>query len=204
MTGILGALAGSGGAAGAIRYSSRASNISEGATSNFASAVSGVTDGWNYGGSNTDAITITTTGATARLQGWTINNHVSGANSFTFRLAIISGSGTSGTILKQETITGRALSTLAQGSTMILFSDGGLDLVPGTYTLCFIWDASQAGARTYRYSGPTRSSSSITGASGTLGVSYSNASFGGSGALASSNGTTAGGSGQNVTLQWFF
>jgi len=203
MTGILCALAGVGGEAGAIRYSSRSANVSEGATSNFPTA-SGMAGGWGYGGNNTDAITITTTGATAKLQGWTIGNTTAGPNSFTFRLAIISGSATNGTILKQETITARALSTGA-GQTMILFSDGGLSLAPGTYTICFIWDTSQPGENTFYMNGGNRSPSSITGSSGsTLNVAYGTATFNGSGALGSSNGTTGNSSGQNITLQWFF
>lgn len=205
MTGILGALAGAAGESGAIRYSSRNGNISEGAASDFATNGSNLVSSWGYGGNNTDAITIATTGPTAKLQGWTISNSDGGPNSYTFRLAIISGSSTNGTILKQETFTARALST-GSGSTMVLFSDEGLDLPAGTYTLCFIWDASQSGATTYRYSGTNlRNPSSITGASGTLNVNYNvGTTFNGPGALGTSNGTTGGGPGQNVTLQWRF
>jgi hypothetical protein len=125
-------------------------------------------------------------------------------NSFDFRLVVISGTESGGTILKQETFTGLALSTVV-GQTMVLFSDGGILLPPGTYTVGFVWDNPLIGRSTYRASGSIRFNSSVTGTAGTLGVSYGNVTaFSGSGALATTNGTTGNGLGQDITFQWRF
>ncbi len=185
------------------RFSSRSTSITEGASSDYTTSTSNSTASWNYNGSNTDAITITTSGVSAKLQGWTIGNNSGGTNSFTFRLAIISGSATNGTILKQETFTARALST-GGGFTMVTFSDGGLLLTPGTYTLCFIWDVSQSGAQTRYQSGGFKTTSSISGVAGTLGISYGDATFNGAAALGATNGTSGTGNGQINALQWLF
>lgn len=187
---------------GVTRFSSRSTVITEGASSDYASSTGGSTTGWGYGGNNTDAITITTSGVSATLQGWTIGNNSAGTNSFTFRLAIISGSATNGAILKQETFTARALST-GGGFTMVTFSDGGLLLTPGTYTLCFIWDTSTSGQTWYQNTA-VKTTSSITGTAGTLGITYGNATFNGPGALTATNGTNGNGNGQVNTLQWLF
>ena len=187
-----------------VRYTSRLASTSEGSVSDFASNSGGLSSGWNYNGTNSDLITITTTGVSAVLQGWTIGNSVGATNSFDFRLVVISGTTSGGTILKQETFTGLALSTGA-AQTMVLFSDGGILLPPGTYTVGFAWDNPLSGRTTYFASGTIRTSSSVTGTAGTLGVSYSNvAAFSGSGGLATSNGTTGNGSGQDMTFQWRF
>lgn len=188
---------------GLLRYSSRNTSISEGASSDFATNNSNYSAGWGYGGNNTDAITITTSGVSAILQGWTIGNNSGGTNSFSFKLAVISGGTTNGTILKQETFTSLALSS-GGGSTMVLFSDGGIVLTPATYTLCFIWDAGSTTGQTRYQSGGFKTSSSISGATGTLGITYGNASFTGPGALATTNGTNGTGNGQVSTLQWKF
>lgn len=194
---------------GNVYYSSRSTGTTEGLTSNFASSSSGIQTSWNYGGNNADMITITTSGATAKLQGFTICNYYSsGSNSFTFRMVVISGSSTNGTILKQETFIARALST-GQFQTMILFSDGGISLAPGTYTIGFVWDTSQGSATTYtRAPSINRSTSSISNGTSTLSVTYLDATFAGAPPLGTTNGTGAAsynnGQGQVVTLQWFF
>jgi hypothetical protein len=187
---------------GVVRYTSRLASTSEGSTSDFASNSSGLTASWNYTGTNSDLITITTSGVSAVLQGWTIGNSVGATNSFDFRLVVISGTTSGGTILKQETFTGLALSTgIAQ--TMVLFSDGGILLPPGTYTVGFAWDSPLIGRLTYFANGTIRTSSSVTGTAGTLGVNYGNVTaFSGSGGLATTNGTTGNGSGQDITFQW--
>jgi hypothetical protein len=185
-----------------VRYTSRLASTSEGSASDFASNSSGITTAWSYNGTNSDLITITTTGVSAVLQGWTIGNSTGATNSFDFRLVVISGTASGGTILKQETFTGLALSTGA-GQTMVLFSDGGILLPPGTYTVGFAWDNPLSGRTTYFASGTIRTSSSVTGTAGTLGVNYGNVtSYSGSGALGANNGTSGNGTGQDMTFQW--
>jgi hypothetical protein len=86
---------------------------------------------------------------------------------------------------------------------MVLFSDGGILLAPGTYTVGFAWDSPLSGRNTYFANGTIRTSSSVTGVAGTLGVNYGNVtSYSGSGALGTNNGTSGNGSGQDMTFQW--
>lgn len=188
---------------GTTAYTSRATGVTEGITSDFLTA-SVMTTTWNYVGNNCDAITITTSGTNAILDGWTIGNHNSGTNgTWAFTLYIISGSGTGGTILKSESFSNFTLNTATNAQTMLLFSDGGVLLTPGTYTIAIGWVANQAKGSRAKDLGNGRSSSSITVGGNTLNVSYSNAIFNGTGSLATSNGTSIGdGYGQIVTLQW--
>jgi hypothetical protein len=86
---------------------------------------------------------------------------------------------------------------------MALFSDGGILLPPGTYTVGFAWDSSLSNRFTYFANGAVRTSSSVTGTAGTLNINYGNVTaYSGSGGLTTNNGTTGNGSGQDITFQW--
>jgi hypothetical protein len=182
-------------------YTSRGSQVTEGAISNYLTINSGST--WNYGGSNSDCAVITTTGVSATLKGFSIGNYASGAsNSMNVTMRVISGSTTGGTILKSQSFTAVPLNT-GIGQTMVRFTDGIL-LAPGTYTLAFSWTSAQT-FTSYQYNSGFRSSSSIAVPSGTLGITYGSVtSFNGSSPLNVSNGTNGTAQGQIVTLEWTF
>jgi hypothetical protein len=192
---------------GTVAYTSRATGITEGLTSDFLTAQI-MTSTWNYTGNNSDAIAITTSGTNAILDGWSMGNHNSGTNgTWRFTLYIISGNGTGGTVLKTESFENVTLNTATSAQTMLLFTGGGILLTPGTYTIVIGWGASQSNVSRAKPLGSNRSSSSITVGGNTLNVSYSNAVFNGNLSLGTSNGTSAdsgNGQGQLVTLQWRF
>jgi hypothetical protein len=193
---------------GTVAYTSRASGVTEGTTSNFLTTQI-MTSTWNYStGFTADAITITTSGSNAILDGWSIGNHNTGSNgTWRFTLYIISGNSTGGTVLKTQSFENVTLNTATNAQTMLLFTGGGVLLTPGTYTIAIGWGASQSNGSRAKPLGSIRSSSSITVGANTLNVSYSNAIFNGTSPLATSNGTStdaANGQGQLVTLQWRF
>lgn len=191
-----------------ILYTSRNTNITEGLTSNFLNnAGLCISPSWGYGGNSTDAIWITTTGATAKLAGFTMCNYYSGTNSFSFTMYVIAGNATNGTVLASKSFSGRSFNTTVSGQTMIEF-DTPVTLPPGSYTLAFAWTVSLGGTTYKQTSGYQRSTSSITGTGGTLNITYypsgNPVTFNGTGALGASNGTDPSNSyqGQVVTLKW--
>lgn len=185
-----------------IFFTSRATANTEGETSNFASVTvsSGLT--WGYNGGNTDAITITTSGLTAGLLGFSINNRQSGATPHSGVLYVISGSTTGGTILASKAFS--VLLPLNNRQTIIEF-DHPVLLPPGVYTCAMAWPSAISATRTFRFNTTSRNISSISTQRGTLNVSYSTVSaFNGPGPLGASNGTSHGssGAGQIVTFKW--
>jgi hypothetical protein len=182
-------------------YSSRNSNVTEGATSNYLTNSTGITAGWGYGGSNADIITITTSGVTASLAGVTIGNNSASTNSYSFILYLISGSATNGTILASRTFTAVPFNTGA-GQTLFQFTTP-ITLAPGTYSIGFAWPSGLSGQTYYQSSG-TKTSSSITTSAGTLNITYANVTYAGGAPIGVSNGTSGAGSGQCMTLQWVY
>lgn len=191
-----------------VRFSSRNAAVTEGATSNYESNLSSsMISSWGYGGGNSDAIWISTSGATAKLAGFTIGNHVTATNNFTFDLYIISGNSTSGTILASRRFSNVSLNTISSGQTMFEFADP-VTLVPGNYTLAFAWPSGFTNGRTFYQTNTSfnRTSSTISSSAKTLTINYwpgnVAVTFNGSGSLGSSNGTNPSGSGQVITLKW--
>lgn len=183
-----------------VVVTSRNGGVSEGESSNFASASTGLTDGWGYSGNNTDAIVITTSGSTVKISGITINNLISGSNTFTGILYLIAGNTTGGAILGSSNF--NVVLPANIGSTMIRFTTP-VTIDPGVYTCALAWPNNLSG-RTYRYDNTSnRTSSSVTVGGKTLNVSYSSvAAFNGAGPLGASNGTSAPGAGQCVSYEF--
>jgi hypothetical protein len=189
---------------GQIVYLSRNSSVTEGVSSNYTTSAGMVgspgSNYWAYGGNSTDAITITTTGKTATLNGFTIGNYVTpNTNSLTGLIYIASGSNTNGSQIKSTSFSGIALST-GVGQTMIRFSSGAV-LPPGVYTIGFAWGASQTIQTCTQASSVNRGSSTFNGFT----VTYVNALFGAPSPYSISNGTSVSPSGQNgqvVTMEW--
>lgn len=189
-----------------VRFSSRNTAVTEGETSNYLSNLSfSMASSWGYGGSNSDAIWITTSGATAKLAGFTIANYITATNNFTFDLYVISGNSTNGTVLASRSFSNVSLNTDAGGQTMFEFT-APVTLVPGNYTLAFAWPVFLS-ARTYYQTGSyNRTSSTITGSGKTLTINYwpggVDVTFNGPDPLDASNGTSSSGFGQVITLKW--
>ncbi|MBL7716876.1 MAG: hypothetical protein JNL01_15535 [Bdellovibrionales bacterium] len=185
---------------GMLVYTSRASTVSEGSSSDYLTQSSGFAGSWGYTIANSDMITITTSGATARLYGMTLGDYYSGPNTFTFTMYVISGPATSGTVLASRIFNGVPVKT-GTGQTMFLFTNPVV-LTPGTYTVGFAWPSGNSNGMTlHQPSGYSRSSSVVTGSGGTLTVTYGNAVFDGPGELGASNMTDSN-FGQVNSLLW--
>lgn len=185
-----------------VVFTSRAVLTTEGEISNFESVpvTSGAT--WVYQSINTDAITITTSGSTAGLLGFSINNRASGSNPHVGILYVISGNSTSGTILGQKSFS--VLLPLNDFQTIIEF-DAPVILPPGTYTCAMAWPEPIIGTSTRRLDTTTRNTSTVTAQGKTLNVFYATTTaFNGAAPLSASNGTSHGatGAGQIVTFKW--
>lgn len=187
-------------AVGMLVYTSRANTVSEGGSSDYRTQASGIVGTWGYNGNNSDMMTITTSGATAKLAGMTLGSLYSGPNSFTFTMYVFSGGSTSGSVIASKSFSAVPVDT-STGQTMFLF-DTPVTLAPGTYTIGFAWPSGYANGTTlHQTTGISRPSSTVVGSGGTLIVTYSDPTLDGPGELASSNGTSTV-YGQVTTLLW--